>query len=56
MTEISVLDAALFLHGTDSQKSLFAKQLLSSCQQCGFVKIINHGIPDSFILELFKMV
>jgi isopenicillin N synthase-like dioxygenase len=53
---ISVLDASQFLHGSPSQRAEFADKLLKSCIEHGFVKLINHGMPDAVITEMFSWV
>jgi isopenicillin N synthase-like dioxygenase len=50
---LPVLDAMQFLHGSIPQRNEFANSLLNSCKKYGFVKIVNHGISDAVVSELF---
>ena len=53
---LPTLDSLRFRQGTLSERRSFANELLQSCSQYGFVKIINHGIPDEKVSELFEWV
>lgn len=56
MPGLSTLDFAQYRHGAPSERIEFAKQLIESFQNYGFVKITNHGIPDERIRQLFDFV
>jgi isopenicillin N synthase-like dioxygenase len=52
--ELPALDLSHFLQ--DGTRQDFAEQLRNSLAQHGFVKIINHGIGESSINQLFDKV
>lgn len=52
--ELPTLDLSHFLH--DGTRQEFADQLRDSLVQQGFVKIINHGIDESSVNQLFDKV
>lgn len=54
--KIPTLDASDFLAGSESQRNRFASDLVDSFVRTGFVKIVNHGIPEEMIDDLFKWV
>lgn len=49
------LDMSLFF-GTEEQKRHFCDELLRVLKLRGGVKIVNHGIPDEDVHQLFDMV
>lgn len=49
------LDMALFF-GTETEKQAFCDELLRLLKLRGGVKIVNHGIPDADIYQLFDFV
>lgn len=53
---VPILDHQHFTHGNEKQRSEYAEQLVASLKSHGFVKLINHGIDDPTIDELFKRV
>lgn len=55
-TQPSTVDASLFITGTSAQQRAFAIELAESVRRCGFVKVINHGLPSELIDELFAWV
>lgn len=55
-TQPSIVDASQFISGTPTQQRGFAIELAESVRRCGFVKVINHGLPDELIDELFAWV
>lgn len=55
-TQPSIVDASRFILGTPTQQRDFAIELTESVRRCGFVKVINHGLPDELIDELFAWV
>lgn len=52
----STVDASLFVSGTPGQQRAFAIELAESVRRSGFVKVINHGLSDELIDELFAWV
>ncbi|KAB8302355.1 hypothetical protein EYC80_005784 [Monilinia laxa] len=53
---ISLVDFSLFLHPTSTASRLeTAKALVDACRRVGFVYIINHDIPSSFLEEAFAI-
>jgi isopenicillin N synthase-like dioxygenase len=52
--ELPTLDLSHFLQ--DETRQEFADQLRDSLAQHGFVKIINHGIGESSVNQLFDKV
>ena len=53
---LPVLDAAMFLAGTDGERQKFAKDLCESFTKHGFVKIANHGFSDDLVAHVFEWV
>lgn len=53
---LSRLDLSLFTSGNTTDRQHFASDLLESLRGHGFVKIVNHGIPDHIIARLFEWV
>lgn len=53
---LSRLDLSLFTNGNTSDRQHFASDLLESLRGHGFVKIVNHGIPDHTVAKLFEWV
>ncbi|TVY30900.1 putative 2-oxoglutarate-dependent dioxygenase [Lachnellula hyalina] len=51
---IPVLDASLFTQGTEAQKLHFANDLMAGFKRYGFVKLINHEIPEETVAEVFN--
>ena len=52
----STVDASHFISGTPTQQRAFTTELTESVHRCGFVKVINHGLSDELIDELFAWV
>ncbi|RYP33162.1 hypothetical protein DL767_004866 [Monosporascus sp. MG133] len=51
---LRTLDFAKFLNGSESERRELARDLTDSFKQHGFAKLINHGIEDQQIADLFK--
>ncbi|CRG89606.1 hypothetical protein PISL3812_06644 [Talaromyces islandicus] len=49
----AVLDTELYRSGAEEDRQAFANELVQSLARCGFVKLVNHGIADSLVKELF---
>ena len=54
--EIPVVDYSLFCEGDDEQRQRVGAELLQAFSNSGFVKIINHGITEEKIKDLFEWV
>lgn len=50
------LDFSLFLGGTEHQRQEFCDQLLHAFSQLGFAKLVNHGIKEDVVQDLFEWV
>ncbi|KAH6649195.1 hypothetical protein BKA67DRAFT_539186 [Truncatella angustata] len=50
---LPMVDMSLFISGNRLERSRFADQLRDSLVKHGFVKVINHGISDSEVEEVF---
>jgi isopenicillin N synthase-like dioxygenase len=50
------LDHRRFKHGTPKEQAEYATELVQSLKTHSFVKIINHGLDDPTIEELFTRV
>ncbi|MCJ1226778.1 hypothetical protein MMC12_003432 [Toensbergia leucococca] len=50
---LPTLDASLFLHGTDEQRKEFSSKLVFEMLDHACVKLVNHGIEDHVVEELF---
>nr|L0E2Q1.1 RecName: Full=2-oxoglutarate-dependent dioxygenase phqC; AltName: Full=Paraherquamide biosynthesis cluster protein C [Penicillium fellutanum]AGA37270.1 2OG-Fe(II)-oxygenase [Penicillium fellutanum] len=48
-----IVDASRFISGSPTEQRAFAVELVDSVRRCGFVKVINHGLSDELIDELF---
>ena len=53
---LPTLDASLFLHGTDEQRKEFSSKLVFEMLDHACVKLVNHGIEDHVVEELFGWV
>lgn len=52
---IQTLDGSLW-NGSAADRTQFAEGLRAGLAEHGFVKIVNHGIPDEQVAALFKWV
>ena len=52
----TVLDASRFRSGSATERQEFAQNLVQALKNDGFVKLQNHGIPDTMMKELFSWV
>jgi isopenicillin N synthase-like dioxygenase len=50
------LDLSRFTDGSELERQQLASDLLASLSQHGFVKLVNHGIPDEAVSKLFDWV
>ena len=53
---LPTLDLSLFTRGNASQQAQLASDLLQSLSRHGFVKLVNHGISDEAVADLFEWV
>ena len=53
---LPTLDLSRFIRGDDMDRKSFGSELLDSLSQHGFVKLVNHGIEDEEVCELFGWV
>jgi hypothetical protein len=56
MTNLPTLDFAKFTHGTQIERQEIGQALTKSFIDHGFVKLINHGLPDATIADLLELV
>ncbi|MCJ1231405.1 hypothetical protein MMC12_008082 [Toensbergia leucococca] len=52
--DLPTLDLSLFTGGNASQRMQLASDLLNSLSRHGFVKLVNHGISDLVVAQLFE--
>jgi isopenicillin N synthase-like dioxygenase len=53
---LPTLDLSRFTDGSELERQKLASDLLASLSQHGFVKLVNHGIPDETVSKLFDWV
>ncbi|CAG8949079.1 hypothetical protein HYFRA_00002208 [Hymenoscyphus fraxineus] len=53
--DLPTLDLSQFTHGNKNQRQQLASSLLSSLKEHGFVKLINHGVPEGLVSEMWKL-
>ncbi len=53
---IPLVDLSMFISGDSGQKSQFVTDLGTAFEEVGFVSVINHGIPDLLINNLYEAV
>jgi isopenicillin N synthase-like dioxygenase len=53
---LPTLDLSRFTEGSEKERQQLASDLLASLSGHGFVKLVNHGIPDKAISRLFGWV
>jgi isopenicillin N synthase-like dioxygenase len=58
MTEIILprLDLSHYLHGSPTKRKQFAMGLTESLKAHGFAKVVNHGLSEDHIQQLFQWV
>ena len=54
-TQIPVVDFGEFLHGSSSQQREVAAQIGDACRNVGFMYLVNHGVPQSLINDVFAV-
>lgn len=53
---LPTLDGAKWLSGSESDRQEFANGLLKSLKRHGFAKLVNHGISDDAVREMYRWV
>ena len=53
---IATLDFSKFTNGNSEERSIFAKELSTNLKQYGFVRLLNHGVPDEISYGLLNQV
>ena len=56
MNNIPVVDLADFTSGDNQRKKDFVARLGKAYEEVGFVSVINHGIPDELIANLYSEI
>lgn len=56
MTTLPTLDFSNFTQGSQFEREELGKSVTKSFIDHGFVKLINHGLPDETIAELLDLV
>ncbi|KAG8416316.1 hypothetical protein J3458_006909 [Metarhizium acridum] len=51
---VRTLDFADFLHGDSNKQSKFCRELIECLSTVGFVKLVNHGISEKELYEVFE--
>lgn len=54
--KVPTLDGSKWLHGTNTERQEFADELLHCLQRHGFAKLVNHGISDDGVADLYRWV
>lgn len=55
MSTVPVIDVAPFLAGHPEGLEEVARQIGRACEEIGFFQIIGHGVPDSFIQDVYDV-
>lgn len=53
---LHVVDFAGFTNGPDWKRKEIGTKLIDSFKECGFVKLINHDIPEPLVNDLSEWV
>jgi len=56
MNTIPVVDLSQYTHGNDAAKNKFVQALGNAYEEVGFVAVVNHGIPNALIKQLYEQV
>lgn len=56
MTTLPTLDFSKFTDGSDVERQELGRSITQSFMDHGFVKLVNHGLPDETIAELLDLV
>ena len=54
--DLPTLDFSQFLYGSEEQRLELADALVNSFESHGFVKLINHGIPEETVKDYLSGV
>jgi len=53
---VPTVNGSDFFSGTDAQRRQFCNDMVDSFKRFGFVKLINHGIPQETVNDVFHWV
>lgn len=56
MNTIPVVDLSQYTQGNDATKNKFVQALGTAYEEVGFVAVVNHGIPNALIKQLYEQV
>ncbi|UNI16129.1 hypothetical protein JDV02_002596 [Purpureocillium takamizusanense] len=51
---LPTLDLSSFHHGSDAERKRLAEDLVQSFKDHGFVKLVNHGVPEDVVRQYMK--
>ena len=54
--DLPTLDFSKFLRGTPEEKVDFSNRLVDSFKNHGFVKLVNHSVPETLVSQLLQGV
>lgn len=54
--DLPTLDFAKYLHGTEAERFELCHALVESFRDHGFVKLVNHGLPEVIVQKYLKAV
>lgn len=54
--ELPTLNLSLFENGNVQEREKLASDLLTSLRRHGFVKLVNHGVPEDLISKMWELV
>jgi isopenicillin N synthase-like dioxygenase len=52
---VPVIDIAPFIHGSEADRELVARQIAHACEEIGFFQITGHGVPEEFIQSVYDV-
>jgi hypothetical protein len=53
---LPTLDFGNYLHGTDAEKFELSLAIIQGFKDFGFVKLVNHGIPEETVKDFLDLV
>jgi isopenicillin N synthase-like dioxygenase len=54
--KLPTLDGRKWLSGSESDRQEFASDLLTCLKRHGFAKLVNHGISDDAVEDMYRWV